>query len=97
MVWFFLNAKTPRQNEVWQYPKLAVDAYTLSFDATEFIGLCQQRNVKYVFLYEYNADSYFNTTITQKDISAWLDATHRFTVAETFGTEPHRIFVLSFG
>ena len=55
MVRFYLSAKNPDQNynQVWQYPALAVDAYTPNFNVTQFITLCQQQNVKYVLLYEF--------------------------------------------
>jgi hypothetical protein len=96
MVWFYLNVETPRGSEVWQYPTLAVDAYKLDFNATEFVVLCQERNVKYVFLYEYNALNYFDTNLTQRDILDMLTATQQFTIAETFGVEPNRLFVLAF-
>ena len=96
MVWFGLISQSPSDSKVWQYPALASDAYTISFNTTEFIALCHKTNTKYVFLYEYNDNHYFNSTLTQHDILAALNATNRFTVAETFGTEPNRIFVLSF-
>ncbi len=97
MVWFYLNAQSPRDNSVWQYPKLAVDSYTPNLNTAEFIDLCQQRDVKYVFLYENGgAISYFNTTLTSGDVYDILSGTGRFTTQASFGAEPHRIFLLSF-
>jgi len=96
MVWFYLNSKTPSESQVWQYPKVAADAYTPSFNTTEFINLCQKQNTKFVFLYEYNDTSYYNTNLTQSGISAMLNATGRFTLTKAFGIEPNRIFVLYF-
>lgn len=96
MVWFYLNAHAPQENSVWQYPQLAVDSYTPALNTTEFIDLCQQRNVQYVFLYESGAFSYFNTTLTSGDVYTMLSNTDRFTSQATFGAEPHRIFVLTF-
>ena len=80
LVWFYLNAKTPSQSIVWQYPEQAVDAYTPSFNTAEFINLCQQNNTKYVFLYEYSDLNYFNSNLTSSDISAMLSASGRFTL-----------------
>lgn len=96
MVWFYLNAQAPRQNTVWQYPKLAVDSYTPNMNTTEFIDQCQQRDAAYVFLYENGGVSYFNTTLTSHDIYNILSSTGRFTPQATFGAEPHRIFTFSF-
>ena len=97
MVWFYLNAQAPRENSVWQYPKLAVDSYTPDLNTTEFIDLCLQRDVKYVFLYENGGEtSYFNTTLTSRDVYGILSDTGRFTPQVSFGTEPNRIFILSF-
>ena len=97
MVWFCLNEKAPVQSNVWQYPELAVDAYTPNFNTTEFMDLCQQSNTRYVFLYENGkTGNYFNSTLTELDVFNMLNATGRFTVQASFGTEPNRIYVLSF-
>jgi 4-amino-4-deoxy-L-arabinose transferase-like glycosyltransferase len=97
MVWFYLTAKTSSQYQVWEYPELAVDAYTPIFNTTEFVGLCQQHNVKYVFLYEVGAAAqYFNSTLTPWGIYSMLNSTGRLTPLTPVGTEPYRIFILSF-
>ena len=97
MVWFYLNSKAASQSNVWQYPKLAADAYTPNFNATEFVGLCQQNNTKYVFLYENGANPhYFESSLTPTDVSKMLNDTWRFTFESSFGVEPYRIFVFSF-
>lgn len=97
MVWFYLTAKTSSQYQVWHYPELAVDAYTPIFKTTEFVDSCQQNNVKYVFLYEVGAAAhYFNSTLTPWDIYGMLNSTGRFTLQTSVGTEPYRIFILSF-
>jgi len=96
MVWFYLNAKTPSQSTVWQYPTLAVDAYTPNFNTTDFISLCQQNNAKYVFLYEYSDYYYFNSNLTSSDISTMLSASGWFVLVNTFGTPPNQIFVFAY-
>ena len=97
MVWFYLNAKSASPNEVWQYPHLAVDSYTQNLNTTEFIGLCQQKNAKYIFLYENGAAAtYFNTSLTSSDICTTLENTGKFVPDNIFGESPHRIFVMSF-
>jgi len=96
LVWFYLNAKTPSQSTVWQYPTQAVDAYTLNFNTSDFVSLCQQNNAKYVFLYEYSDLNYFNSNLTSSDISTMLTSSGRFVLMDAFGTPPNRIFVFAF-
>ncbi len=111
MVRFFLY-QNGKANSVWQYPVLPVDTYTPDFNLTEFISLCQQRNVKYVFTYEYGGDvPYFNTTLGLMDIYVMLYASGKFQylsgnamiedlanqgLLPAFGTNPRRIFILTF-
>jgi len=98
MVRFYLSAKNPDQkyNQTWQYPAEAVDAYTPDFNTPAFMSLCQQNNVKYVFLYEYGGLKYFNSNLTAQTVYNSLDETERFTLQATFGTQPNRVFVFLF-
>ncbi len=98
MVRFYLSTKNPNQNysQTWQYPTEAVDAYTLDFNATEFVSLCQQNTAKYVFLYEYGGLQYFNSTQTAQTVYNTLNETGRFTLQATFGMQPNRVFVFLF-
>jgi 4-amino-4-deoxy-L-arabinose transferase-like glycosyltransferase len=98
MVRFYLSTKNPNQNynQVWQYPALAVDAYTPNFNVTQFITLCKQQNVKSVLLYEFEGKHYFNSALTAQAIYSILKETNRFSEQATFGAQPNRIFVLSF-
>jgi hypothetical protein len=97
MVWFYLNSQTPSQSPVWQYPKIAADAYTPNFNTTEFVNLCQQKNAKYALLYEKGKNpQYFESNLTPSKIINMLNATGRFTLKSSFGAEPNRIFVFSF-
>ncbi|MEM4733917.1 MAG: glycosyltransferase family 39 protein [Candidatus Bathyarchaeia archaeon] len=112
MVKFYLYADGTRHNEVWQYPELPVDTYTPNFDINELIALCEERNVKYVFTYEYGGDvPYFNTTLCLMDVYQMFYASGRFaplfgndTVEDmikderlpAFGTNPRRIIILTF-
>ncbi len=100
MVSFYLLAEDQTQIQVYQYPTEPVDVYTPTFNITDFIGLCQQNNVKFVFIYEYGGSvPYFNTTLDLMDIYAQLYASGNFThmtPQATFGADPRRIFVLNF-
>ncbi len=112
MVKFYLYADGTKHNEVWQYPELPVDTYTPNFDINEFIALCEERNVKYVFTYEFGGNvPYFNTTLTLMDVYQMFYESGRFaplsgnaTVEDmikdgrlpAFGTNPRRIIILTF-
>jgi 4-amino-4-deoxy-L-arabinose transferase-like glycosyltransferase len=100
MVRFYLWADGTRRNRAYQYPELPVDTYTPSFNITEFVGLCEQDNVKYVFTYEYGGVvPYFNTTLTLQKIYMKLYDSGNFTHISddaTFGSNPRRIFILTF-
>ena len=112
MVRFYLSADGTKHNAVWQYPELPVDTYTPNFNITEFIGLCKEHNVKYVFTYEFGGDvPYFNTTLNLMEIYAQFYTSGKFAylsgnaamedlikegLIPAFGTSPRRIFVLSF-
>ncbi len=101
MITFYLTAQG-KHSMVLQYPAEPTDTYTPVFDITEFVSLCQQNNVKYVFTYEYGGDTpYFNTTLSLMGIYQMLYDSGKFTQLfdnETywFGTYPRRIFVLTF-
>lgn len=100
MVKFYLYADETKHNQVWQYPELPVDTYTPNFDINEFVILCEERNVKYVFFYEYGGTvQYFNTTLNLHEIFMDIYDSGRFSELSnetTFGTNPRRIFILSF-
>ena len=93
MVWFYLNTKTSSQNEVWQYPAQAADAYTPVFEIEEFKYLCYQNNTKYVLLYEYNNINYFNASFGAKNVQARLASDQGYKFEEAFGNKPNRIFL----
>jgi 4-amino-4-deoxy-L-arabinose transferase-like glycosyltransferase len=100
MVSFYLTASGNSQIRTYQYPTRAVDTYTPVFNITEFIDLCRQDNVKYVFTYEYGGTvPYFNTTLNLEQIYIQLYASGNFseiTDEATFGSNPRRILILTF-
>ncbi len=87
-------------DQIWQYPSLAVDAYTINFNITQFVNLCEQRNVKYIILYDYGSNTrFYNTTITYADVLQMIYSTGRFGVPTEmpfFGLMPHRLFLVRF-
>jgi len=100
MVSFYLTADGENQIQTYQYPQHPVDAYTPNFNITEFISLCQQNNVKFVFTYENGGTvPYFNTTLDLMQIYTQLYASGNFSKIspeQTFGSDPRRIFILDF-
>jgi 4-amino-4-deoxy-L-arabinose transferase-like glycosyltransferase len=97
MVKFYLQADEFRQNQVFQYPEMPVDAFTPNFDVNELISLCEEHDVKYVFLYEYGATfPYFNSTLTLHEVYMTLLKSGRFTYADIVGDSPRTISILSF-
>jgi len=100
MVSFYLQVDGKPQTRTLQYPELAVDTYTPNFNITEFIGICRQNNVKYVFTYENGGlTPYFNTTLTLVDIYIQIYNSGNFTgitPQETFGQQPRRVLLLEF-
>ncbi|HEX9262168.1 MAG TPA: glycosyltransferase family 39 protein, partial [Candidatus Bathyarchaeia archaeon] len=91
MVRFFLEANGSKQNEVLQYPQLAVDAFKPNFNITELVGLCRDQNVKYALLYEYGGDfPYFQSDLNAMNVYGNLTNNNagNFTVEHTVGTSP---------
>lgn len=100
MVRFYLCSGGSRKNKVCQYPELPVDSYTPNFNITEFIELCKEFSVKYVFTYEYGGIvTYYNTSTNLQQIYMELYDSNNFTHISseaTFGSNPRRIFILNF-
>jgi 4-amino-4-deoxy-L-arabinose transferase-like glycosyltransferase len=96
---FYLPANMSA-NQIWQYPALAVDAYTPYFNITQFVNLCEQRNVKYIILYDYGTNMpFYNSTLTYASILQMIQNTGRFGVPTDqpfFGQMPHRLFLVRF-
>lgn len=101
MLRFYLPTHMSKE-QVWQYPALPVDSFTLTFNLTEFIYLCETRNAKWIVMYEYGPDTqFFNSTLTMGDLMTLLGDSGRFAqIADEpwngFGSYPHRVFVFGF-
>jgi 4-amino-4-deoxy-L-arabinose transferase-like glycosyltransferase len=94
MVRFYLGAYESKQNQVWQYPDLPVDAYTPSFDISKLNDLCIEQNAKYLLLFEYGMIyPYFNSTLTSQAVYEMLIQNGNFTYQTSFGAYPCRIFI----
>jgi hypothetical protein len=111
MVRFYLIANE-KTNKVWQYPELPVDTYTPDFNIAEFVSICKNQNVKYVFTYEFGGNvPYFNTTLSLMGVYQMLYESGKFAhlsgnadietlikegTVPAFGTNPRRIIILTF-
>ncbi len=100
IVRFYLWADGDNKIRVTQYPEMPVDTYTPRFNITEFIDVCERKNVKYVFTYEHGGTvPYFNTTLNLQQIYKQLYDSGKFShilPEATFGVNPRRIFILTF-
>jgi len=77
---FYLPQNMSR-DQIWQYPSLAVDAFTPNFNINEFISMCQERNVKYIILFDWGPHTaFFNTTLDYAQVQTLIYDTGRFDV-----------------
>ena len=77
----FYLPSTMSSNQIWQYPDLAVDAFTPNFNITEFVSLCQERNVKYIILFDWGPHTtFFNSTLDYAQVQTLIYNTSRFDV-----------------
>lgn len=92
------------QDQIWQYPYLPVDSYTPNFNITEFVSLCQQRNVKYIILFDYGPHAqFFNTTLDYTQVETMIYNTHMFGdpsdqpfFGSFYGNYGYRLFLVRF-
>ena len=69
----FYLPKNMSSDQIWQYPSLAVDAFTPNFNITEFVSLCQERNVKYIILFDWGPHTtFFNTTLDYAQVQTMI-------------------------
>jgi 4-amino-4-deoxy-L-arabinose transferase-like glycosyltransferase len=100
---FYLPSNTS-SDQIWQYPSLAVDAFTANFNITEFVNLCVERNVKYIILYDFGIhNQFFNSTLDYVQIQTMIYNTTRFDDpnerpfwGEYYGWYGYRIFLVRF-
>jgi 4-amino-4-deoxy-L-arabinose transferase-like glycosyltransferase len=100
---FYLPSNISR-DQIWQYPALAVDSFTPNFNITEFLSLCQQRNVKYIILFDYGIHTqFFNTTLDYTQVENMIYNTGRFGDPQDqpfwgdfYGNMGYRIFLVRF-
>ncbi len=93
MTHFYLDAYESKNNPTCQYPSYPTDAYTLNFNITEMIGVCQLNNVKYLLLFENHESSFMNTTLTIQNVKDMIIQSGKFYVPITFGNTPTSLWV----
>jgi hypothetical protein len=92
------------KDQIWQYPDLAVDAFKPNFNITEFLLLCQQRNVKYIILFDYGPHMlFYNSTLDYAQVLTMIYNTSRFGdpldqpfFGEFFNNKGYRLFLVRF-
>jgi hypothetical protein len=92
------------ENQVWQYPELPVDAYTPNFNITQFVSLCEQRNVKYIILFDYGPYTlFYNSTLDYTQVETMIYNTHMFGNPSDqpfwgafYGNHGYRLFLVRF-
>jgi hypothetical protein len=103
MFWFYMP-KNMSENQVWQYPELPVDAYTPNFNITQFVNLCEQRNVKYIILFDYGPYTlFYNSTLDYTQVEIMIYNTHMFGNPSDqpfwgafYGNHGYRLFLVRF-
>lgn len=93
MAHFYLDAYESKNNPTCQYPSYPIDAYTMNFNITEMIGVCQLNNVKYLLLYENHDSSFMNTTLTIQNVKDMIIQSDKFNAPITFGDAPTSLWV----
>jgi len=91
-------------SQIWQYPALAVDAFTPDFNITEFVNLCVEQNVKYIILYDFGEHkTFFNSTLDYTQVRQMIFDTNRFDDPNDrpfwgtfYGWYGYRIFLVRF-
>lgn len=91
-------------DQIWQYPALPVDSFTPNFNIDEFVRLCQERNVKYIILFDYGIyTKFFNSTLDYTQVENMIYDTGRFGDpldqpfwGEFYGNYGYRIFLVRF-
>jgi 4-amino-4-deoxy-L-arabinose transferase-like glycosyltransferase len=100
MVSFCLSTKDATRNyndTCQQYPAAAMDSFAPAFNTTELLAMCEANNTRYILLFEYGHDlPYFQSDLTASKVYAQINATSAFTLDQTFGAEPNRIFIFEF-
>ena len=95
-VYFYLKTCGSTQRGMEYYPGYAVDSYHPVFNETHLIEQCKNMSTKYVFLYENANITYFQSEWTAHDILEKTVALENFELEKTFGTSPHRLFLIRF-
>lgn len=68
-------------SQIWQYPALAVDAFTPDFNIKEFVELCREHNVKYIILFDWGPHTtFFNSTLDYQQVRTEIYNSGRFDV-----------------
>jgi hypothetical protein len=93
---FYLLLYDSGERTLWEYPEDPADVYTPIFDETVLIEQCERLNAKFLLLYENGDKTYFQSDLKSYDALDRLVDSGSFTLKETFGSSPQRVFVIRF-
>jgi 4-amino-4-deoxy-L-arabinose transferase-like glycosyltransferase len=93
---FYLLIYDSGERTLWEYPEDPADVYAPIFDETVLIEQCERLNAKFLLLYENGDKNYFQSDLKSSDALDRLVDSGSFTLKETFGSSPQRVFVIRF-
>jgi 4-amino-4-deoxy-L-arabinose transferase-like glycosyltransferase len=94
---FYFSIYNSGERKLLEYPaEQAVDSYTPVLDETFLVNLCKSGAVKYLLLYEYGNETYFNSEWTSHYVLERLVDSGNFTSEKVIGAYPRRIFIIRF-
>ncbi len=81
-----------------------MDAFKPDFNMTEFLNLCEERNVKYIILYDFGVHKeFFNSTLDYTQVQQMIFESSRFDDpaerpfwGDYYGWFGYRIFLVRF-
>ena len=96
MVKFYWILQDSGDRVLWHYPEKPVDVYSPTLNVTWLIERCEATNVKYLLLYEHNAEKYFDSEWKPYYVVDRLVFSGRFMFEAVLGTYPRRVIIIRF-
>ncbi|MCW4016048.1 MAG: glycosyltransferase family 39 protein [Candidatus Bathyarchaeota archaeon] len=103
MVKFYMQIYDPDHREMLLYPEQPNDVFStvpnkklFVMTLTVLIERFEALNVKYLVLFEYGNNLYFNSDLRPTDVLELMLENERFTLEKEFGSVPRRIFIIRF-
>ncbi len=92
---FYFQIKN-NENRVFQYPDLPVDTFTPNFSIDSLMYGCQEKNVKYILVSQYQLEfHFFNSTLTPQEVTEAIFRSGKLTYQTSIGKGQSEILVFS--